>query len=290
MNLRFLMAVVAVSKHHSLHAAAQTLGLSHSAVSLQIKALEEELQFQILDRSKRPPILTPQGLALVEHAKRMEDIANDIRALADGSRLQSRVTVGVVPSTIDNLAAPALAAIYEQHPDIKIELVTGLSQRLLNNVQDGEIDVALVTQSEDPGEDLFFTHICSEPFHLIKSSGERRDDPVALLETRPFIWFDRRSWLSKHIEKHLQDQKIRVQAAMEVDSFDAVDALVSHNLGVSILPRRARSPAAKGVTSLRLDPAPRERSIVLATRRASPRQAFTSVFADTLHAVLGEQG
>ncbi|SFO37926.1 regulatory helix-turn-helix protein, lysR family, partial [Roseovarius lutimaris] len=43
MNLRFLTTVVAFSKHQTLNAAAQTLGLSHSAVSLQIKALEEEL-------------------------------------------------------------------------------------------------------------------------------------------------------------------------------------------------------------------------------------------------------
>jgi len=102
MNLRFLATVVAFSKHQTLNAAAQTLGLSHSAVSLQIKALEEELQFPILDRSKRPPMLTSQGHALVEHAKRMEGIAGDIRALADGSSLYSRVA-GATVSVSDHV-------------------------------------------------------------------------------------------------------------------------------------------------------------------------------------------
>lgn len=286
MNLRFLATVVAFSKHQTLNAAAQTLGLSHSAVSLQIKALEEELQFQILDRSKRPPMLTPQGHALVEHARRMERLAGDIRALADGSSLHSRVTVGVVPSTISNLAAPALATIYEQHPGLKIELVTGLSHLLLAQVSDGDIDIALVTQPEHHGKDLSITHVCTEPFRLIKSRSEPMNDPVELLMTRPFIWFDRRSWLSQQIEKHLQDRKIYVHKAMEVDTFDAVEALVSHNLGVSILPKRARTTEASNLVSLKLDTFPLERSVVLATRLASPRRLFATVFADALKSVL----
>jgi len=286
MNLRFLATVVAFSKHQTLNAAAQTLGLSHSAVSLQIKALEEELQFPILDRSKRPPMLTSQGHALVEHAKRMEGIAGDIRALADGSSLYSRVAVGAVPSTISHLAAPALAAIYAQHPRLEIKLVTGLSHNLLAQVKDGDIDVALVTEPGNQDKDLSITHINTEPFHLIKSRNEPMNDPVELLTSRPFIWFNRRSSPSQQIEKHLQDRAIYVQQAMEVDSFDAVEALVSHNLGISILPKSARSMEASNLVGLKLDPTPLERSVVLATRAASPRRLFAAAFADALKSVL----
>lgn len=286
MNLRFLKSVVAVSQCGSLNAAAQQLGLSHSAVSLQIKALEDELQFSILDRSRRPPGLTGEGMALVEHARRMEDLANDIRALADSSNLHGRVRLGVVPSTTSNLAAPALASMHARYPDLKIELITALSQRLVDLVEDGSIDCALVT---DPGEEdpnLTFDPICAEPFRLIRSTREPCHDPAHLLRTRPFIWFDRRSRLSQRIELYLAERQFNVQTAIEVDTFEAAEALVRHNLGVSVLPRRALSVEPPGIETHPLPGAELERRVVLASRRTTSRRLLISKFAEALESAL----
>jgi len=282
MNLRFLRTVIALSQHASLNAAARSLGLSHSAVSLQIKALEEELQFPILDRSRRPPVLTGEGMALVEHARRIEDIAADIRALADGSRLHGRATLGAVPSTIPNLAAPALAAFRADHPDLAIELTAALSHRLLALVADGSVDAALVT---DPGEedpDLAIEPICAEEIRLLAAAGEDVSDATRLLRERPFVWFDRRSRLSQQVEAYLAGLRIRPRTALEVDSFEAVEALVRHRLGISILPRRTLASAPAGIRSLPLPGAPMARRVVLASRRASPRTLLTTRLAAAL--------
>lgn len=290
MNPRFLHTVIAVSRHGSLNAAARSLGLSHSAVSLQIKALEEDLQFQILDRSRRPPTLTGEGAALVEHARRMEEIAADIRALADGNRLQGRVTIGVVPSTISHLAAPALAEMFAAHPDLRIEMMSDLSQRLLDLVRDGTVDAALVTDPGGAAEELDLAQICAEPFRLLASEavaeGGADGGAEGLLCARPFVWFDRRSSLSQQVEAYLRGRGLRVEAAMEVDAFEAVEALVAHGLGVSILPRRALAPEAAGVLALPLPEGLPDRRVVLASRHGSPRQVFASRFAEVLRGVL----
>jgi DNA-binding transcriptional LysR family regulator len=286
MNLRFLRTIVAVSQHQSLNAAARSLGLSHSAVSLQIKALEDELQFPILDRTRRPPVLTGEGLALVEHARRMEDIAGDIRSLADGSRLRGRVTVGAVPSTISNLAAPALAGIFAENPDLTVELQSALSQRLIDLVGDGTLDVALVTDPGAGSGDLDIAPICAEPFQVIAAAGEAMDDPDALLAARPFVWFDRRSRLSQQVDAYLSGQGIRVATAMEVDSFEAVEALVRHNLGVSILPRRALADEPEGLARHTLPLGLLQRRVVLVSRTASARRVFAARFAETLRAAV----
>ncbi len=286
MNLRFLRTIIAISQTGSLSAAAQSLGLSHSAVSLQIKTLEDELQFQILDRTRRPPALTGEGMALVEHARRMEDVASDIRALADGQTLVGRVAIGAVPSTLSNLAAPALARLHAGHPDLRIEFTSALSHRLIDLVADGTIDCAIVT---DPGADepeLATMPICSEPYALLVSADAATADADTLLATRPFVWFDRRSRLSQQIEGYFADRGIRVQTVMEVDSFDGVEALVKNDLGVSILPRRVLTPADPGIRHIALPGTDMSRRVVLASRLVSSRGALVSHLGDALTVVL----
>ena len=289
MNLRFLRTLIAISQHPTLNAAANSIGLSHSAVSLQIKTLEEELNFSILDRSKRPPVLTQEGLALVEHAKRMELIAGDIRALADGNQLHGKVTVGVVPSCLTKLAAPALATIYRDHPDLRIELFSGLSQRLIDHVAGGVLDLALVSEPDHAGEDLTLTHIWKEPFQLIRSVNEHQSDPLELLTQRPYIWFDRRTWLSRKIERYFLEHNIVVQNAMEVDSIEAVEALVSHNLGISVIPKRALNGEATNLVSTLFAEGALERNVVLVSRKASPRHIFADNFAQALQMALSSR-
>ncbi|MCJ8297585.1 MAG: LysR family transcriptional regulator [Pseudomonadales bacterium] len=68
MNLKFLRTVIAISEYSTFVAAGKASGLSHCAVSVHIKSLEDELGILIVDRRKRPPILTDRGIALIENA------------------------------------------------------------------------------------------------------------------------------------------------------------------------------------------------------------------------------
>ncbi|MCO4839351.1 MAG: LysR family transcriptional regulator [Rhodobacteraceae bacterium] len=285
MNLRFLSTVIAISRHRSLNAAAQSLGLSHSAVSLQVKSLEDELQFKILDRSKRPPTLTGEGMALVEHAHRIEDAASDIRALADGDRLVGRVIIGAVPSVIKDLMAPVLANLHDKQPDLDIEVASGLSQILIDQVLDGSIHAALVT---DPGyavPNLSIEHICEEPYRLIVASGVADTDPIRLLQSQPFIWFDRRSRLTRDVEAMLKQAGVTVRSTMEVNSFEGVAALVRHNLGVSILPKQALSADPQGIQTIPLGKKGACRFVVVASRENSPRKNLVHLLATELRAL-----
>ncbi|WP_424987180.1 LysR family transcriptional regulator [Microbulbifer sp. S227A] len=289
MNLRFLRTIVEVSQSPSLNAAAQKLNLSHSAVSLQIKALEEELQMSILDRSMRPPVLTGQGLALVEHARRMEDIVSDIHALADTKRFFGRVSLGAAPSTIQSLAAPTLARLNAEHSDLEIEVISALSHDLINMVLDGSIHVALVTDPGASESNLATFPICAEPFQLLVSDRETSDDCHDLLRNRPFIWFARNTALSRRVDGFLRGNKIDVLSKMDVDSFEGVEALVRHNLGISILPRRALSTPPQGIRLLDLGDHGFQRQIVLASRRNSPRKQLVYRIHEVLLSLIDGQ-
>ena len=84
MNIRHLRTLVAAVDGGSFASAGEATGVSHSAISLQVKSLEEELGVALFDRSKRPPAPTARGRALADHARKTLDLFDAARAVATG--------------------------------------------------------------------------------------------------------------------------------------------------------------------------------------------------------------
>ena len=238
-NPRHLASLLAIAEHGGFAAAGAATGRSHSAVSLHIKALEEEAGTRLVDRTSRPPVLTPDGEVLAEQARRLQRVLDDIAALKPGTALSGRLGVGIVPTAMSHLAPPALARLRSTHPEIRLDIRTGLSGELADLVRTGELDAALVTAPDLAPEGLEVATIVEEPLTVIAPPGATGDD-TALVTSHPFIWFSRRTWAGQQIERRLLDRGLRVRPAMEVDSLEAIEELVRHGLGVSIVPDRGR--------------------------------------------------
>jgi DNA-binding transcriptional LysR family regulator len=167
MNLRQLRTLVAIAEQGSFTAAGNAVGLSHSAISLHVKALEEELGIALADRTQRPPRLTARGIALVEQARRMAALEDEIRALGSDEALAGSLAVGVVPTAMVHLLPPALARLRALHPKLAIRVRTGLSSELAQAVRGAELDVAVVTRPDIPPEGLGLHEIAREPLVVI---------------------------------------------------------------------------------------------------------------------------
>ena len=289
MNLRFLNTLVSISEQPTFAAASESLGLSHSAISLQIKALEEELQVTLVDRSRRPLVLTDRGIAVVEHARRIFAIYDEILSLSSSEYLVGSLRVGVVPTAQINLLPPALAQLRAAHPQLRITMVTGLSAELAQHVRNREIDVAVVTEPEEPLEGLRTRVVCREPYFVIAPpSGEEGLTDAALLTSHPFIWFNPKAWAGHQIQRKLIRRKIFVRDVMEADSLEAIVSLVQHGLGASIVPKRACAPPF--ASELRVVPfgTPQEvRTLAMVERNANPRARLADALLQQLR-VLAE--
>ncbi len=285
MELRRLRTMVAIAEQPSFTAAGAALGLSHSAVSLHVKELEAELGAALVDRSRRPPALTDRGAALVEHARRMLAIAEEIAALGDAPPLVGALAVGVAPSAMAGLAAPALAALRVAHPRLSVRNRTGLSADLAQLVREGALDAALTTAPDPPIPGLRARVVAREPLEAIAPPDAAPGDARALLRGRPFIWFSRKTWAGQQIERRLAEGGFAVESTMEVDSLEAVEALVGHGLGVSVAPRRAGAPRA-GLRRAPLGAPPLFRALALIDRPRNPRARLS----DALHAALVQGG
>ncbi len=238
MSIRMLKTLVAVADHGTFSSAADSVYLTHAAVSQQMKALEEEWQLALFDRSHRTPRLTSTGQAAVARAR--EVVAaydNIVPSIAGEEGLRGKFTIGAVPTTLTGLVPFAISMLREDYPDIHVYVVPGETSDLARQVARGALDAAIVTKPPILQTEHYWSPIAHEPMELLASVKTESNDPLELLSTNPFIRFSRSAVVGGMIENWLRTKGIIVQDSMELENLEAISSMVLGNLGVSIAPR-----------------------------------------------------
>src|SRR5690625_4831358 len=148
MDVKSLYTLIAIADRGSFAQAAKSLGISLPAVSMQMRALEEELDTKIFDRSRRPPVLTEEGLYLTSRARELiehwESLSDSLKREATGAILK----LGSVHTAVSGILPIALRLLQEQGHGVEIRLTTGLTHELEMAVSRGELDAAVVSDPE----------------------------------------------------------------------------------------------------------------------------------------------
>ena len=129
MDVKSLYTLIAIADHGSFGDAGRAVGLSTSGVSLQVRALEDELGVTLFDRSTRPPRLTDQGRDFVRRAR---DVIAAWENLSDSLKRDAArgvLRVGAVHTTVSSMVPPALARLQTRCPDLHIHLMTAAVAR-----------------------------------------------------------------------------------------------------------------------------------------------------------------
>jgi DNA-binding transcriptional LysR family regulator len=146
MELRQLSHFVAVAEECHFTRAARRLHIAQSSLSASIQTLERELDAQLFVRDKRQVRLTDAGRALLVEARRALSTVTAAReavAAVQGG-LRGRVTVGMARPVDNGHLMAALARFHRAHPDVEVVLGHDHSARLLDQVRDGRLDLALL--------------------------------------------------------------------------------------------------------------------------------------------------
>jgi DNA-binding transcriptional LysR family regulator len=284
-ELRVLKTLIAIVDHGGFAAAGNAIGLTQSAVSLHVKALEEELGESLFDRSKRPPRLNSRGAAVVDRAREIVRLASELSGSGDVDSLRGVLNLGAIPTVLSGLLPEALATMQARYPDIMIRLTSGLSAELAPRVTSAELDVALLSEPPHVAQGLAWRAFTREPLVVIAPAGARGKSDRELLETHTFIRFQRFAWAGQLIDENLKERSIRVRQGMEVDTLEGVALLVAHGLGVSIVPRRRiAQPFPPDVVTVPFGQPPVERVLGLLTQAVNPKVHLV----DALHQILGD--
>lgn len=145
MEFRQLKTFRALAKNLNFTKTAQQLFMAQSSVSAQIKALEESLGTRLFDRIGKSVVLTDAGVKLVEYARRMEEMADEIRAeINDTSQLRGSLTIRV-PETIASVYMPKIIETYHRaNPNVKLRFINCTDRQLKEELNSGRIDLAFL--------------------------------------------------------------------------------------------------------------------------------------------------
>lgn len=152
LDLTALRSFVAVTDAGGVTRAAGFLNLTQSAVSMQLKRLEEALGADLMDRAGRGVALTAAGEQLLGYARRMLQLNDEALARLTGQSFEGEVVLGV-PSDIVYPAIPRVLRRFAQdYPKVRVSLVSSYTRRLKRLFGSGECDVILTTEDEvEPG-------------------------------------------------------------------------------------------------------------------------------------------
>ncbi len=258
---------------------------SQSAVSAQIRQLEQEYGTRLLDRCGKRVALTPAGEVLFEYATRLLALRGEsLRAVADQDELPRGVlAIGANEATCLYVLPDTFSEYRRRYADVQISIYRNFSHKILERLQDGLIDVGIVTMPVK-APSLVVKRIFHDRLVLMTSPNHplaRMDSvPVEAMVDYPII-LPKAGHTRKTMDRLLRPYQSQLRIAMELPSIAMIKAFVASGMGISLISESfARKECHAG--DLRLVPLSdanlsRELALVYHQDRTLPRSAMAFI-------------
>jgi DNA-binding transcriptional LysR family regulator len=244
-TLRYLRAALAVARHQSFRLAAEEMHLSQPALSLAIAKLERNLGVSLFDRSSRMVRTTEIGEAFLATAGRLvgdldvlfKDIGNAARSR------RGRVVVACLTSIAGRVMPLLIRECEHRYPEMAVEIRDELAARVFDLVRFGEADLGLTAQWPDLHEELSFTPLLEDAFHVVFTKGHRfasrKHVAWAELAGETLIAFATTAGSHAMIDAQLVSDSVAFRRSISVSHLATVTGMLEAGFGISILPRLA---------------------------------------------------
>ena len=244
MELHQLRYFEAAASAGSMSRAAERCRVAQPSLSQQIARLEESLGVRLFDRLGRGVALTPAGRALLPRARRILNEARDAREnlRADIDEGTGRLSVGAIPTMAPYLLPPALAGVRAAYPGCELHVREDLTERLLEQVSDLEVDVAVMsTPIEHAGVDVRVVGeerlvVVAAREGMLEGSGEIT---LEALREMPRVSLDEMHCLGRQIAGFCSARRVGANVVCCATQLSTLLEMVRLGLGVSLAPEMA---------------------------------------------------
>ncbi len=224
LDMTSLRSFVAVADTGGVTKAAGFLNLTQSAVSMQLKRLEESLDVSLLDRSARTIALTPSGEQLLSYARRILDLNDEVYGRLTSVDFEGEVVLGVPHDIVYPAIPQVLQKFATAYPRVKVQLLSSFTRGLKAQFARGEVDVILTTETglEPGGETL-----ASVPLVWVGAP------EGSAWKQRPLrLAYEGNCIFRAGVQRRLDEAGIPWDMAVESDSTRTIEATVSADLAV----------------------------------------------------------
>ncbi|MDC1174011.1 LysR family transcriptional regulator [Bacteriovoracaceae bacterium] len=219
MDYRYLKAFLLTAQHSSFSRAANEMNIAQSAVSRQIKLLEESLNEELIIRSSKRVLLTNKGKELFLAAQQFDKVSSNIFDREDNRP----VKIGLLHGLLRNWLAPKISKFYKKN-DRSIEISIGSKKELLQGIEDGKFDIIFSTQNIQ--SDLISSlKLFDERMVLIS----KEDVNKKRLQDYRWVVYSEEDFLFKVTKK-------RSKSIIHVQDIHTIVDLVKNHVGIAIVP------------------------------------------------------
>ncbi|HEY4068782.1 MAG TPA: LysR family transcriptional regulator [Burkholderiaceae bacterium] len=236
MKLQSLQTLASVLRHGSFAAAAKEVSLTASAVSLQMRQLESYFGQPLFDRSARHVRPTPFALEVAQSLQPTLATLVQLRGRR-APTVSGHVRLGTIESVQVTLLPLAMQTMRARAPGLGFQITRGLSSALLDDVKAGRLDAAVIVRPQSGGSSRLSWHpLMRENFVMIAPPAAVRGTPAELLRRHEWIRFDPATTGGLMATQWVNRIAPGLKPAFDLPGMEAIAAMVSAGLGVSVVP------------------------------------------------------
>lgn len=272
-SMRQLEYLVAVADADTWSAAAAEVGVSPSALSQGLAELERRLGVTLFESVGRRRVLRAAATPVLEHARQVIGLTADLVGWSERVRTgrHGRVRVGMIDIAAVVHVPHVVRQMRDDHPEVDLTLRVAPSAALLDDLRDGELDIAVCVEPSVERVGIDFEPLLEEGLSVIAPAGSSLDDPT---RWGPWLLFPVGSHTRLLIEERLRALGAPVRVEAESHQPDVLVQLVALGAGWSVLPARQVDDAADVVVGAELV---RRRLVVARRSGAIPEPAVDEV-------------
>jgi len=258
LNVDDARTFITVVESGSVSRAARELHLTQPAVTRRVQRLEQAVGAPLIDRGKRPFVLTDVGQAAIERCRRLVSTTEELRALAQADALPTReLRIGVAHALTELALFEPVDRMRREFPPVVLRLYTGWSHELLGRVKSEALDAAVIFLPEDEklpaGVD---GHALAKEQLLIVAPRDWKSPSATVREIAEAGWIlnpegcAARTWLQRELAR----AGLPLRVGVEAYNYELQMSLVARGRGLGLVPKRllAASPAHKQLRTLRV--------------------------------------
>ena len=241
MEIRQVQSFVHVAKLGSFSRAAETMGYSQSAITVQIRLLEEELGTKLFDRMGKKVSLTPQGKRFLEHANRiLYEMNRTIMAMNEDRELENPLHIGTIESLCTAKFPRILSQFHTLYPKVNIQITLDSPEKLIRMMEHNELDLIYILDTPRWNKEWIKVMEAAEPIVFVASVNSefalRKEMVLQDILGESFFLTEKNANYSQALDQHLALENRTLDPALEISDTEFIIKMVERNDGLSFLP------------------------------------------------------
>jgi DNA-binding transcriptional LysR family regulator len=296
MHLKSLKVFCDIVRHRSFSRAAAENDISQSGASQVVHHLEERLDVKLIDRSKRPFVLTPEGEVFYDGCRTLVDrylaLEDKVRTLHQ--EVVGRVRVASIYSVGLHHMSRYVQEFMTLHPKANVRLEYLHPHRVYEAVENDKADLGLISYPR-PSRTIAAIEWRDEPMVLVCAPSHRlaarKSVPIAELSGERMVGFDEGLSIRQEIDRQLNQHGVDVNVVMEFDNIETIKRAIEIDAGIGLLPEPTvlREVAAGTLSAVSLSDVKLVRPLGIIHRRGKELGSTALRFIDMLQKAAAEE-